>query len=74
MIINFIGNFLQKSYHFIPKQPIKSLPPAVPTEPSVILSKSDSDKSSSQVPPMLQESDKSKSNTKQNSVPPSQSK
>uniref|UniRef100_A0A671FD27 Metadherin n=1 Tax=Rhinolophus ferrumequinum TaxID=59479 RepID=A0A671FD27_RHIFE len=55
-------------------QPIKSLPPAVPTEPSVILSKSDSDKSSSQVPPMLQESDKSKSNTKQNSVPPSQTK
>ncbi|KAM5211972.1 protein LYRIC isoform 2-T2 [Hipposideros larvatus] len=55
-------------------QPIKSLPPAVPTEPSVILSKSDSDKSSSQVPPMLQESDKSKSNPKQNSVPPSQTK
>ncbi|XP_015416500.1 PREDICTED: protein LYRIC isoform X3 [Myotis davidii] len=55
-------------------QPIKTLPPAVATEPSVILSKSDSDKSSSQVPPMLQESDKSKSNTKQNSVPPSQTK
>ncbi|KAI5772486.1 MTDH protein [Gulo gulo luscus] len=55
-------------------QPIKTLPPAVPTEPSVILSKSDSDKSSSQVPPMLQETDKSKSNTKQNSVPPSQTK
>ncbi|XP_036193710.1 protein LYRIC isoform X4 [Myotis myotis] len=55
-------------------QPIKTLPPAVSTEPSVILSKSDSDKSSSQVPPMLQESDKSKSNTKQNSVPPSQTK
>ncbi|XP_059529048.1 protein LYRIC [Myotis daubentonii] len=30
-------------------QPIKTLPPAVATEPSVILSKSDSDKSSSQV-------------------------
>ncbi|XP_036193712.1 protein LYRIC isoform X6 [Myotis myotis] len=57
-----------------PAQPIKTLPPAVSTEPSVILSKSDSDKSSSQVPPMLQESDKSKSNTKQNSVPPSQTK
>ncbi|XP_060466969.1 protein LYRIC isoform X1 [Panthera onca] len=55
-------------------QPIKTLPPAVSTEPSVILSKSDSDKSSSQVPPMLQETDKSKSNTKQNSVPPSQTK
>lgn len=55
-------------------QPIKSLPPAVPTEPSVNLSKSDSDKSSSQVPPMLQESEKSKSNPKQNSVPPSQTK
>ncbi|KAM9050917.1 protein LYRIC isoform 5-T5 [Megaptera novaeangliae] len=55
-------------------QPIKTLPPAISTEPSVILSKSDSDKSSSQVPPMLQETDKSKSNTKQNSVPPSQTK
>ncbi|XP_045860179.1 protein LYRIC isoform X2 [Meles meles] len=55
-------------------QPLKTLPPAIPTEPSVTLSKSDSDKSSSQVPPMLQESDKSKSNTKQNSVPPSQTK
>ncbi|VFV20767.1 protein lyric [Lynx pardinus] len=55
-------------------QPIKTLPPAVSTEPSVILSKSDSDKSSSQVPPMLQETDKSKSSTKQNSVPPSQTK
>ncbi|XP_012499072.1 PREDICTED: protein LYRIC isoform X4 [Propithecus coquereli] len=55
-------------------QPIKTLPPAVSTEPSVILSKSDSDKSSSQVPPVLQETEKSKSNTKQNSVPPSQTK
>ncbi|KAL2766998.1 protein LYRIC isoform 2 [Daubentonia madagascariensis] len=55
-------------------QPIKTPPPAVSIEPSVILSKSDSDKSSSQVPPMLQETDKSKSNTKQNSVPPSQTK
>ncbi|XP_054375166.1 protein LYRIC isoform X4 [Pongo abelii] len=57
-----------------PAQPIKTLPPATSTEPSVILSKSDSDKSSSQVPPILQETDKSKSNTKQNSVPPSQTK
>uniref|UniRef100_A0A8C5VGK8 Protein LYRIC n=1 Tax=Microcebus murinus TaxID=30608 RepID=A0A8C5VGK8_MICMU len=55
-------------------QPIKTLSPAVSTESSVILSKSDSDKSSSQVPPMLQETEKSKSNTKQNSVPPSQTK
>ncbi|XP_049709842.1 protein LYRIC isoform X2 [Elephas maximus indicus] len=55
-------------------QPIKTLPPAVSMEPSIILSKSDSDKSSSQVPPMLQETDKSKSNIKQNSVPPSQTK
>ncbi|XP_025249320.1 protein LYRIC isoform X3 [Theropithecus gelada] len=55
-------------------QPVKTLPPATSTEPSVILSKSDSDKSSSQVPPTLQETDKSKSNNKQNSVPPSQTK
>ncbi|XP_032104390.1 protein LYRIC isoform X1 [Sapajus apella] len=55
-------------------QPIKTLPPATSTEPSVTLSKSDSDKSSSQVPLILQETDKSKSNTKQNSVPPSQTK
>ncbi|XP_012929597.1 protein LYRIC isoform X3 [Heterocephalus glaber] len=55
-------------------QPMKTLPPAVPTKPSVPPAKSDSDKSSSQVPPMLQETDKSKSNTKQNSVPPSQTK
>ncbi|XP_012323409.1 protein LYRIC isoform X3 [Aotus nancymaae] len=55
-------------------QPIKTLPPATSTEPSVILSKSDSDKSSSQVPPILQETEKSKSNTKQNSVPPTQTK
>lgn len=55
-------------------QPIKTLPPAVSTEPSVILSRNDSEKSSSQVPPKLQEIDKPKSNTKQNSVPPSQTK
>ncbi|XP_036063889.1 protein LYRIC isoform X3 [Onychomys torridus] len=55
-------------------QPIKSLPPAISTEPSVTLSKGDSDKSSSQVPPMLQDTDKPKSNAKQNSVPPSQTK
>ncbi|XP_027621274.1 protein LYRIC [Tupaia chinensis] len=55
-------------------QPVKTLPPVISTEPSLMLSKSDSDKSSSQVPPMLQETDKTKSNTKQNSVPPSQTK
>ncbi|XP_031215557.1 protein LYRIC isoform X3 [Mastomys coucha] len=55
-------------------QPIKTLPPAIPAEPSVTLSKGDSDKSSSQVPPMLQDTDKPKSNAKQNSVPPSQIK
>ncbi|XP_037658291.1 protein LYRIC isoform X4 [Choloepus didactylus] len=55
-------------------QPIKTLPPSVSTEPSVISSKTDYDKSPSQVPPMLQEIDKSKSNIKQNSVPPSQTK
>ncbi|XP_051058569.1 protein LYRIC isoform X4 [Phodopus roborovskii] len=55
-------------------QPVKTLPPAVSTEPSVTLSKGDSDKSSSQVPPMLQDTDKPKSNAKQNSVPPSQTK
>lgn len=55
-------------------QPIKILPPAISAEPSVTLSKGDSDKSSSQVPPMLQDTDKPKSNAKQNSVPPSQTK
>ncbi|KAL1767855.1 LYRIC isoform X2 [Sigmodon hispidus] len=55
-------------------QPIKTLPPAISTEPSVTLSKGDSDKSSSQVPLMLQDTDKPKSNDKQNSVPPSQTK
>ncbi|XP_028749609.1 protein LYRIC isoform X3 [Peromyscus leucopus] len=55
-------------------QPIKTLPPANSTEPSITLSKGDSDKSSSQVPPMLQDTDKPKSNAKQNSVPPSQTK
>ncbi|XP_032770190.1 protein LYRIC isoform X6 [Rattus rattus] len=55
-------------------QPIKTLPTAISAEPSVTLSKGDSDKSSSQVPPMLQDTDKPKSNAKQNSVPPSQTK
>lgn len=55
-------------------QPIKTLPPAISAEPSVTLSKGDSDKSSSQVPLILQDTDKPKSNAKQNSVPPSQTK
>ncbi|XP_021072028.1 protein LYRIC isoform X2 [Mus pahari] len=55
-------------------QPIKTLPPAVSAEPSITLPKGDSDNSSSQVPPMLQDTDKPKSNAKQNSVPPSQTK
>ncbi|XP_028621731.1 protein LYRIC isoform X1 [Grammomys surdaster] len=55
-------------------QPSKTLPPAISADPSVTLSKGDSDKSSSQVPPILQDTDKPKSNAKQNSVPPSQTK
>ncbi|XP_055980908.1 LOW QUALITY PROTEIN: protein LYRIC [Sorex fumeus] len=55
-------------------QPPKTLPPAASAEPSAPLSKSDSDKSSSQVPLTPQETEKPKSNTKQNSVPPSQTK
>lgn len=55
-------------------QPIKTLAPAISAEPSITLSKGDSDNSSSQVPPMLQDTDKPKSNAKQNSVPPSQTK
>uniref|UniRef100_A0A8D0H294 Metadherin n=1 Tax=Sphenodon punctatus TaxID=8508 RepID=A0A8D0H294_SPHPU len=58
---------------------IKCRPPetpsfAVSTEPSVIVSESDSDKIPSQVPQMLQETDVSSSNSKQNSVPPPQTK
>uniref|UniRef100_A0A8D0EUF9 Metadherin n=1 Tax=Strix occidentalis caurina TaxID=311401 RepID=A0A8D0EUF9_STROC len=47
---------------------------ALSTEPSVIVSESDSDKVASQVPQMLQETDVSSPNIKQNSVPPPQSK
>ncbi|XP_059692096.1 protein LYRIC isoform X1 [Gavia stellata] len=47
---------------------------AVSTEPSVIVSESDSDKIASQVPQMLQETDVSSPNIKQNSVPPPQTK
>ncbi|XP_050168515.1 protein LYRIC isoform X2 [Myiozetetes cayanensis] len=47
---------------------------AVSTEPSVIVSESNSDKIASQVPQMLQETDVSSPNIKQNSVPPPQTK
>lgn len=47
---------------------------AVSTEPSVIVSESNSDKIVSQVPQMLQETEVSSPNIKQNSVPPPQSK
>ncbi|KFQ86511.1 Protein LYRIC, partial [Phoenicopterus ruber ruber] len=47
---------------------------AVSNEPSVIVSESDSDKIASQVPQMLQETDVSSPNIKQNSVPPPQTK
>ncbi|XP_074843002.1 protein LYRIC isoform X2 [Carettochelys insculpta] len=54
---------------------LEETPPlVVSTEPSVILSEGDSDKISSQVPQMLQKSDLSSSNIKQNSVPPPQTK
>lgn len=69
-----ISLFLKFPGAFIPNQPTKTLPPAVSAEPSVSLSKNDSDKSSPQVPLMPQETEKPKSNPKQNSVPPSQSK
>ncbi|NWU32468.1 LYRIC protein, partial [Dyaphorophyia castanea] len=47
---------------------------AVSTEPSVIVSESNSDKIASQVPQMLQETDISSPSIKQNSVPPPQTK
>ncbi|NXG12403.1 LYRIC protein, partial [Sakesphorus luctuosus] len=47
---------------------------AVSTEPSVIVSESNSDKITSQVPQMLQETDVSSPSIKQNSVPPPQTK
>ncbi|KAM6350547.1 protein LYRIC isoform 3-T3 [Podargus strigoides] len=57
-----------------PAQPEEAPSLAVSTEPSVIVSESDSDKVASQVPQMLQETDVSSSNIKQNSVPPPQTK
>ncbi|XP_051465933.1 protein LYRIC isoform X1 [Apus apus] len=56
------------------KQPEEAPSLAVSTEPSVIVSESDSDKIASQVPQMLQETDVSSPNIKQNSVPPPQTK
>ncbi|XP_074997508.1 protein LYRIC isoform X3 [Calonectris borealis] len=58
-----------------PAQPEEAPSLAVSTvEPSVIVSESDSDKTASQVPQMLQETDVSSPNIKQNSVPPPQTK
>uniref|UniRef100_A0A8C3K9I3 Metadherin n=1 Tax=Calidris pygmaea TaxID=425635 RepID=A0A8C3K9I3_9CHAR len=57
-----------------PAQPEEAPSLAVSTEPSVIVSESDSDKIASQVPQMLQETDISSPNIKQNSVPPPQTK
>ncbi|XP_064363764.1 protein LYRIC isoform X3 [Dromaius novaehollandiae] len=57
-----------------PAKPEEAPSLAVSTEPSVIVSESDSDKITSQVPQMLQETDVSSPNIKQNSVPPPQTK
>ncbi|XP_074754771.1 protein LYRIC isoform X3 [Athene noctua] len=57
-----------------PAQPEEAPSLALSTEPSVIVSESDSDKVASQVPQMLQETDVSSPNIKQNSVPPPQTK
>ncbi|XP_010226146.1 PREDICTED: protein LYRIC, partial [Tinamus guttatus] len=57
-----------------PAKPEEAPSLAVSPEPSVIVSESDSDKITSQVPQMLQETDVSSPNIKQNSVPPPQTK
>ncbi|KAM6126072.1 protein LYRIC isoform 2-T2 [Pterocles gutturalis] len=57
-----------------PAKPEEAPSLAVSTEPSVIVSESDSDKIASQVPQMLQETDVSSPNIKQNTVPPPQTK
>ncbi|KAM6278513.1 protein LYRIC isoform 1-T1 [Spheniscus humboldti] len=57
-----------------PAKPEEAPSLAVSPEPSVIVSESDSDKIASQVPQMLQETDVSSPNIKQNSVPPPQTK
>lgn len=57
-----------------PAKPEEASSLAVSTEPSVIVSESDSVKIASQVPQMLQETDVSSPSIKQNSVPPPQTK
>uniref|UniRef100_A0A8B9FUE0 Metadherin n=1 Tax=Amazona collaria TaxID=241587 RepID=A0A8B9FUE0_9PSIT len=57
-----------------PAKPEEAPSLAVSTEPSIIVSESESDKIASQVPQMLQETDVSSPNIKQNSVPPPQTK
>ncbi|XP_021242282.1 protein LYRIC isoform X3 [Numida meleagris] len=57
-----------------PAKPEEAPSLAVSTEPSVIVSESDSVKIASQVPQMLQETDVSSPSIKQNSVPPPQTK
>ncbi|XP_061304033.1 protein LYRIC isoform X1 [Pezoporus flaviventris] len=57
-----------------PAKPEEAPSLAVSTEPSIIVSESESDKIASQVPQMLPETDVSSPNIKQNSVPPPQTK
>ncbi|XP_064010813.1 protein LYRIC isoform X1 [Pogoniulus pusillus] len=57
-----------------PAKPEEAPSLAVSTEPSVIVSESDSDKITSQVPQMMQQTDISSPSIKQNSVPPPQTK
>ncbi|XP_019469916.1 protein LYRIC [Meleagris gallopavo] len=57
-----------------PAKPEEAPSLAISTEPSVIVSESDSVKIASQVPQMLQETDVSSPSIKQNSVPPPQTK
>ncbi|NXX48949.1 LYRIC protein, partial [Tricholaema leucomelas] len=57
-----------------PAKPEEAPSLAVSTEPSVIVSESASDKITSQVPQMMQQTDISSPSIKQNSVPPPQSK
>ncbi|XP_030906387.2 protein LYRIC isoform X1 [Melopsittacus undulatus] len=57
-----------------PAKPEEAPSLAVSTEPSIIVSESESDKIASQVPQMLQQTDVSSPNIKQNSVPPPQTK
>lgn len=68
-----VVNFWENVFFFF-QQPEEAPSLAVSTEPSVIVSESDSVKIASQVPQMLQETDVSSPSIKQNSVPPPQSK